>query len=90
MKSNDNDNDLGDDNNDDEFVSESYVASSIDMAEADASMKRLNEGLMEADLEAELESELQEYEVVKDEDNPEWENQIQELLDAEESKKAKK
>jgi hypothetical protein len=34
--------------------------------------------------EAELEGELNEYEVVKEE-NPEWENQIQEMLDAEEN-----
>lgn len=42
-----------------------------------------------AEWEAELEGELNEYEVVKDEDNPEWENQIQEMLDAEDEAKTK-
>ena len=41
-------------------------------------------------MEAELEDEI-EFEVVKnegnDEENPEWENQIQEMLDAEDEKK---
>lgn len=86
-------NNLNDDlggGDDDEFVSDSYVASSKDMAEADASIKRLNNEITEADLEAELESELQEYEVVKDESNPEWESQIQELLEAEDKKLSKK
>ena len=38
--------------------------------------------------EAELEGELNEFEVVngKDEENPEWENQIDEMLEEEEQK----
>jgi len=72
-----------------EFVSESYLASSKDIAEADQSIKRL--GVSEkstSEWEAELQGELNEYEVVKDsveDDNPEWENQIQEMLDAEQN-----
>ena len=73
------------------------------MAEVDESMKRLGVssnadsagggggGGGDDDWEAELEGELNEFEVVssKDgrEDSPEWENQIQEMLDAEEASK---
>lgn len=72
---------------DDEFVSDSYQASTSDLAEADETMKKL--GVAEDDLEAELEGELNEYEVVdgkgQDGENPDWENQIQEMLEAESS-----
>jgi len=72
-----------------EFVSESYLASSKDIAEADESMKKLGvTGESTTEWEAELQGELNEYEVVKDsveDDNPEWENQIQEMLDAEQN-----
>ena len=40
--------------------------------------------------EAELEGELNEYEVVKEEDNPEWESQIQEMLEAEDESDGRK
>merc|ERR1711997_332165 len=73
---------------DDEFVSESYQASTDDINEANASMKRL--GVVGNDnneeWEAELEGELNEFEMVKSEgteEDPEWENQIQQMLDAE-------
>jgi len=74
-----------------EFVSESYLASSKDIAEADESLKKL--GVSDEstnEWEAELQGELNEYEVVKEsadaeDDNPEWENQIQEMLDAEQN-----
>jgi len=73
---------------DDEFVSESYQASTDDINEANASMKRL--GVIGNDnneeWEAELEGELNEFEMVKSEgteEDPEWENQIQQMLDAE-------
>lgn len=72
-----------------EFVSESYLASSKDIEEADESMKKL--GVSDEstnEWEAELQGELNEYEVVKEaveDDNPEWENQIQEMLDAEQN-----
>jgi hypothetical protein len=74
---------------DDEFVSESYQASSQDIDEANASMKRLGVGGNE-EWEAELEGELNEFEIVSSKDDndsndPEWENQIQQMLDAEES-----
>jgi len=74
---------LGSRGADEEFVSESYLASSKDIAEADESIKKLG---VADEWEAELQGELNEYEVVKEtleEDNPEWENQIQEMLDAE-------
>lgn len=74
-----------------EFVSESYLASSKDIAEADESIKRLRVSESTSEWEAELQGELNEYEVVKDsveEDNPEWENQIQEMLDAEQIAKS--
>jgi len=71
---------------DDEFVSDSHQVSSKDLAEADEAMKKLGLDKNEAEWEAELEGEL-EYEMVQGEnadmDNPEWEEQIQELLDAE-------
>ncbi len=73
--------------NDDEFVSDSYQASTSDIKEVDESMKKLGEW------EAELEGELNEFEVVdgeKDEHNPEWESQIQEMLDAEEKSSSNK
>jgi len=73
---------------DDEFVSESYQASTDDINEANASMKRL--GVVGNDnneeWEAELEGELNEFEMVNSkgtEEDPEWENQIQQMLDAE-------
>jgi len=71
---------------DDEFVSESHQASSKDLAEADEAMKKLGIAKDDAEWEAELEGELNEYEMVgEDEDqaeNPEWENQIKEMLEA--------
>lgn len=79
---------------DDEFVSELHQASSKDIKEADEAMKKLGLGKNDAEWEAELEGELNEYEMVGEEgeadanaeDNPEWENQIQEMLDAEAKK----
>merc|ERR1712128_404 len=74
---------------DDEFVSDLHQASSKDLAEADEAMKKLGLSKNDAEWEAELEGELSEYEMVGDEegaenaDNPEWENQIQEMLEAE-------
>ena len=49
-----------------------------------------NIGKENADLEAELEGELNEFEMVsskadEDSNDPEWENQIQQMLDAEEN-----
>jgi len=80
---------LNNPDHDDEFVSESYQASTDDINEANASMKRLgvigNENNEE--WEAELEGELNEFEMVNSkgtEEDPEWENQIQQMLDAEE------
>jgi len=74
---------------DEEFISESHQVSSSDLLEADEAIKKL--GLHDkgdAEWEAELEGEL-EYEMVEGaetaEDNPEWEQQIQEMLDAEET-----
>merc|ERR1711884_492089 len=74
---------------DDEFVSDLHQASSKDIAEADEAMKKLGLTKNDTEWEAELEGELNEYEMVGDEtenvddgDNPEWENQIQEMLDA--------
>lgn len=80
---------------DDEFVSDSYQASSKDIDEVNESMKRLGVGGNEAEeWEAELEGELNEFEVVSSKDgreedtnSPEWENQIQEMLDAEDGLK---
>jgi len=76
---------------DDEFVSESYQASSKDIKEANASMKRLGvKGNENEEWEAELEGELNEFEMVSskgDEEgsnDPEWENQIEQMLEAEE------
>lgn len=78
---------------DDEFVSDLHQASSKDIAEADEAMKKLGLTKNDTEWEAELEGELNEYEVVGDEgdaldeeENPEWENQIQEMLDAEAKK----
>eukprot|EP00092_Neocalanus_flemingeri_P106565 GFUD01136736.1.p1 GENE.GFUD01136736.1~~GFUD01136736.1.p1 ORF type:complete len:506 (+),score=198.93 GFUD01136736.1:188-1705(+) len=77
---------------DDEFVSDLHQASSKDLAEADEAMKKLGLSKNDAEWEAELEGELNEYEMVGDEDgaenpdNPEWENQIQEMLEAESKK----
>jgi len=78
---------------DDEFVSELHQASSKDIAEADEAMKKLGLTKNDTEWEAELEGELNEYEMVGDdgeavevEDNPEWENQIQEMLEAESKK----
>jgi hypothetical protein len=94
-------------------VSESYQASTTDIAEVDESMKKLGVGSTYStaraqdrfvtesllsrldhkdtdEWEAELEGELNEFEMVaegKDEDNPEWESQIQEMLDAEDGLK---
>jgi len=78
---------LNNPDHDDEFVSESYQASTEDINEANASMKRLgvtgNDNNEE--WEAELEGELNEFEMVNSkEEDPEWENQIQQMLDAEE------
>merc|ERR1712059_147830 len=76
----------------DEFVSELHQASSKDLAEADEAMKKLGLSKNDTEWEAELEGELNEYEMVGededavDEENPEWENQIQEMLDAESKK----
>lgn len=71
---------------DEDFVSESHQASSKDLAEADEAMKKLGIAKDDAEWEAELEGELNEYEMVgEDEDqteNPEWENQIKEMLEA--------
>jgi len=78
---------------DDEFISDSHQVSTSDLLEADEAMKKL--GLSEkgdAEWEAELEGEL-EYEMIEggeggggeEANNPEWEEQIQEMLDAEES-----
>ena len=52
--------------------------------------KIANIGKENADLEAELEGELNEFEMVsskadEDSNDPEWENQIQQMLDAEEN-----
>merc|ERR1712029_358490 len=78
---------------DDEFVSDLHQASSKDIAEADEAMKKLGLTKNDTEWEAELEGELNEYEMVGDdgeavevEDNPEWENQIQEMLEAESKK----
>lgn len=79
---------------DDEFVSELHQASSKDLAEADEAMKKLGLSKNDAEWEAELEGELNEYEMVDEDgegdtnpdENPEWENQIQEMLDAETKK----
>jgi len=75
---------------DDEFVSDLHQASSKDLAEADEAMKKLGLSKNDTEWEAELEGELNEYEMVGEDvegaDNPEWENQIQELLDAEAKK----
>merc|ERR1719347_345439 len=79
---------------DDEFVSELHQASSKDIKEADEAMKKLGLVKNDAEWEAELEGELNEYEMVGEEgdgegnaeDNPEWENQIQEMLEAESKK----
>jgi len=78
---------------DDEFVSELHQASSKDVADADEALKKLGLAKNDAEWEAELEGELNEYEMVGEdgaapdgEDNPEWENQIQEMLDAESKK----
>merc|ERR1712024_113444 len=77
---------------DDEFVSDLHQASSKDIAEADEAMKKLGLTKNDTEWEAELEGELNEYEMVGDdedavdEENPEWENQIQEMLDAESKK----
>lgn len=80
---------------DDEFVSDLHQASSKDIAEADEAMKKLGLTKNDSEWEAELEGELNEYEMVDDdgeavdvEDNPEWENQIQEMLEAETTKKS--
>jgi len=80
---------------DDEFVSDLHQASSKDIAEADEAMKKLGLTKNDSEWEAELEGELNEYEMVGDdgdavdvEDNPEWENQIQEMLEAETTKKS--
>merc|ERR1712203_47441 len=78
---------LNNPDHDDEFVSESYQASTEDINEANASMKRLgvtgNDNNEE--WEAELEGELNEFEMVNSkEEDPEWENQIQQMLEAEE------
>lgn len=78
----------------DEFVSELHQASSKDIKEADEAMRKLGLTKNDAEWEAELEGELNEYEMVGDDgegdansgDNPEWENQIQEMLDAESKK----
>jgi len=82
---------------DDEFVSDLHQASSKDIAEADEAMKKLGLTKNDTEWEAELEGELNEYEMVGDEtdnvddgDNPEWENQIQEMLDAEADSNSKK
>lgn len=86
---------------DEDFVSDSYQASTSDMAEADEGMRKLgvnvDGGGNTEEWEAELEGELNEYEVVNtkgdnnsgggEESNQEWENQIQEMLDAEENAK---
>jgi len=73
--------------NDDEFVSDLHQASSKDLAEADEAMKKLGLSKNDTEWEAELEGELNEYEMVGEDvdgaENPEWENQIQEMLDAE-------
>jgi len=77
---------------DDEFVSESYQASSKDIKEANASMKRLGvKGKENEEWEAELEGELNEFEMVSSKgdaedgsNDPEWENQIEQMLEAEE------
>jgi len=78
---------------DDEFVSDLHQASSKDIAEADEAMKKLGLTKNDSEWEAELEGELNEYEMVGDdgeavgsEDNPEWENQIEEMLEAETKK----
>jgi len=78
---------------DDEFVSDLHQASSKDLAEADEAMKKLGLSKNDAEWEAELEGELNEYEMVGEDgdgaegaDNPEWENQIQEMLEAESKK----
>merc|ERR1719322_721019 len=82
---------------DDEFVSDLHQASSKDIAEADEAMKKLGLTKNDTEWEAELEGELNEYEMVGDEtenvddgENPEWENQIQEMLDAEADSNSKK
>jgi len=79
---------------DDEFISDSHQVSSSDLLEADEAIKKLglaeNSEKGDAEWEAELEGEL-EYEMIEggtsspSEDNPEWEQQIQEMLDAEET-----
>lgn len=75
---------------DDEFVSDLHQASSKDLAEADEAMKKLGLSKNDTEWEAELEGELNEYEMVGEDEegaeNPEWENQIQEMLEAESKK----
>merc|ERR1712117_834292 len=86
----DSDNQASTTEHDDEFVSELHQASSKDLAEADEAMKKLGLAKNDSEWEAELEGELNEYEMVGEdgdgvdvEDNPEWENQIEEMLEAE-------
>jgi len=83
----DSDNQASTTEHDDEFVSDLHQASSKDLAEADEAMKKLGLSKNDSEWEAELEGELNEYEMVGGDeegaDNPEWENQIQELLEAE-------
>lgn len=67
-----------------EFLSEQQQASSRDLAEADAAMKKLGLTKNDAEWEAELEGELNEYEMVGGEEGEELsEAQIQALLEAE-------
>ncbi|XP_067013012.1 synapse-associated protein 1 isoform X2 [Anabrus simplex] len=74
-----------------EFVSDTFQASSSDIEEVREGMKKLGmdpDKRNEEEWEKELEAELQDYEVVADGDSqqdPNWENQIQDLLDAEDT-----
>ncbi|CAB4068910.1 unnamed protein product [Lepeophtheirus salmonis] len=73
---------IDDPSGDEEFVSDSFQTSSKDMDEATENVKKLSKVSPEDEIEAELENELQEYEVVKEEDNTEWENQLEDMLDS--------
>lgn len=74
-----------------EFVSDTFRASSSDLEEVREGMKKLGmdpANRNEEEWEKELEAELQDYEVVADGNSHQdsnWESQIQEMLDAEET-----
>ncbi|XP_046984757.1 synapse-associated protein 1-like isoform X2 [Schistocerca americana] len=73
-----------------EFVSDTFQASSRDLEEVREGMKKLgmDPDKRNEEWEKELEAELQDYEVVADGDSQQdsnWENQIEEMLDAEDT-----